>query len=175
MTLRFLHISRLLDRQLTSLRQTGKKAELAALKCEAILVDIRRFGCQAEVVAGKRTRNGEQRIRNCVKYDLGGGYRLVTIRAGCALLIVFAGTHDEADNWIERHRYDDFSPDSMHFRCEPISPAESSPAAGTTGDQDEPATDPYEESLRRRLDEGCLRVVFQGLTARPAAAAQGQP
>jgi len=176
MMLQFLHISRFLDKQLAALRKAGKKAELAAVKCEGIFADIKRFGCQAEVVAGKRTRNGEQRIRNCVKYDLGGGYRLITIRCGCHLLALFAGTHDEADQWIERHRYDDFAPDDASCRSERIElPATPDPAGvpqlGKNADNDADAGDEYEAALQRRLDETRLKVVFQGLFIAPSVPA----
>lgn len=170
MMLQFLHISWSLDKQLDLMRKKDKKAELAALKCEAILEDIRRFGCQANVVAGKRTRKGEQRIRNCVKYDLGRGYRLITIRRGCHLLVPFAGTHDETDQWIERHRFDDFAPDETCFRCEKMEVFEQLDQDDSMGDgSDIENTDAYEEALLRRLDEATLKVVFQGLFISPSA------
>lgn len=167
----FLHISRSLDKQLAELRRTGKKAELAAAKCESILADIQRFGCQAEAVAGKRTRHGEQRIRNCVKYDLGGGYRLITIRVNCHLLVPFAGTHDEADQWLEHHRYDDFAPDGSAFRCAEIGPSTPASPVGPGFDQNVHGSDAYEEELQGRLDENSLKAVFQGLFMVPPVTA----
>lgn len=180
--LQFLHISRFLDKQLSTLRKTGRKAESAAAKCEGILADIKRYGCQAEVVAGKRTRHGEQRIKNCVKYDLGGGYRLITIRVDGHLLVPFAGTHDEADQWIEHHRYDDFVPDEVSFRREKIghpAPPDRKEAQRQIGrdhnDTDAcDACDAYEEALLGRLDETRLKAVFQGLFMAPPVSAAGR-
>ena len=113
-----IHYSKLLTKHLQRLRKTGKKAELAASKCDAILNDIRLHGCQCEAVLGKRTRCGELRIRNCVKYHLGSGYRLVTIRAHCHLFICFVGSHEETNQWIENHRLIELAPGNPLFRCE---------------------------------------------------------
>lgn len=169
--MQFLHISRNLDKHLAKFRRTGKKAELAAAKCESILADIRRFGCEAEVVAGKRTRHGEQRISNCVKYDLGGGYRLITIRVDCHLLVLFAGTHDETDQWLEHHRYDDFAPGGASFRSEEICLAVTFSPTKQSDSRDTCNTDAFEDELQGRLDENLLKEVFQGLFMIPSATA----
>jgi superfamily I DNA/RNA helicase len=55
----------------------------------------------------ERTHHGEDRLPDCEKYDLGGGYRLVvqmvdTDKGHRAFL--FVGSHDDAEYWIERHR-----------------------------------------------------------------------
>lgn len=162
--IRSIHYSWLLPKQLEGLRKAGRKAELAAEKCEIILNDISKYGCQCETVLSKRTRNGEARIKNCVKYDLGGGYRLVTVRAENHLFISFIGSHDDTDQWIEHHRYDIFRPSLALYRCEEraIQPA---PADMGQGEVTEAVdlSDEYEEQLMARLDESHLRAIFQGL------------
>ncbi len=162
--LQFLHISRCLDKQLDLMRKNDRKAEAAALKCETIIGDIRKLGCQADEVAGKRTRNGELRIKNCVKYNLSSGYRLITIKVGGHLLVPFAGTHDDSDKWIERHRCDDFAPDETFYRCEELDNCEADDSEDLPADEPaEPDIDIYEAQLQERLDEACLREIFQGL------------
>ncbi len=52
----------------------------------------------------KVTNHGESRIRHCVKYDLGDGYRLITIQNKNFVLFCYAGTHDHCDRWLERNR-----------------------------------------------------------------------
>lgn len=49
------------------------------------------------------TNHGENRIPHCVKYDLGSGYRLVTVEHQGQRFLLFAGTHEETDAWIDRH------------------------------------------------------------------------
>ena len=49
----------------------------------------------------KRTAHGEGRIRHCVKYDLGDGYRLVTIQSTKIVAFCFVGIHTECDRWLD--------------------------------------------------------------------------
>jgi hypothetical protein len=169
--IRFIHYSWSLEKQLGGLRKAGKKAELAVHKYETIFNDIRQYGCQCKTVLNQRTRNGEARIKNCVKYDLGGGYRVVTIRADCHLFITFVGSHDATDQWIENHRYDTFVPCNILYRCEErvvgsdiavTTPAENPKA--------EDVEDGYEDQLSARLDESQLKSIFQGLFMNPPLA-----
>lgn len=51
----------------------------------------------------KTTNHGESRIRKCVKYDLSGFCRLVTIQDNGIVLLCFAGNHDECDAWLGRN------------------------------------------------------------------------
>lgn len=55
-------------------------------------------------VSGQTTDHGETRIRNCVKYDLGNGYRLVTVQQADVIVFVFIGDHDSTQRWLDRHR-----------------------------------------------------------------------
>ncbi|MBU1566387.1 MAG: hypothetical protein KJ630_12275 [Proteobacteria bacterium] len=169
--IRYIHYSWSLEKQLGGLRRAGKKAELAASKCETVFSDIRRYGCQGETVLRQRTRNGELRIKNCVKYDLGGGYRLVTIRVNCHLLITFVGSHDDTDQWIEHHRYDTFVPSKLLYRCEErvaqSDIAERSDCEPLVVDD---IGDEYEDQLSARLDESQLKSIFQGLFMNPPLA-----
>jgi hypothetical protein len=167
--LRCIHHSLALAKQLSGLRRAGKKAESAADKAETIVQDIRQYGCQCEAVLSKRTRNGEHRLKNCIKYDLGGGYRLVTIRSDCHLFVVFVGSHDDTDQWIERHRYDSFTPDALLYRCEDCLVAEGAPAADCPESLSAKASeDDYEEALAAKLEESHLKAVFQGFFAQPS-------
>jgi superfamily I DNA/RNA helicase len=49
------------------------------------------------------THHGESRIPHCVKYDLGNGYRLVTVEHEGQRHLLFVGTHDETDRWVDNH------------------------------------------------------------------------
>lgn len=52
----------------------------------------------------RKTRHGESRIKNCVKYDLYEAYRLITIEKAGHRFWLFVGTHDETDHWIKTHK-----------------------------------------------------------------------
>lgn len=53
------------------------------------------------------TNNGETRIKHCVKYDLGDGWRLVTQKTDKACTFLFMGDHDDTDRWLDAHRGED--------------------------------------------------------------------
>ncbi|MFH0784231.1 MAG: hypothetical protein V2B20_20065 [Pseudomonadota bacterium] len=166
--LRYIHTSWSIEKYLRGLRKSGKKAELAVRKCEAIINDIRVFGCQHETVSGKRTRNGEFRIKNCIKYDLGAGYRLVTIKLDSHLFITFVGSHDETDQWIEHHRYDTFAPDNLLYRSEEtVIQPDKSQTADPEGTHENIVNDEYKNELTAKLNESQLKSIFQGLFAPP--------
>ena len=167
--IRNIHYSKFLPKQLQGLRQTGKKAELAANKCEAILQDIRQYGCHCDAVLGKRTRYGELRIKNCVKYHLGSGYRLVTIKADCHLFICFVGNHEETNQWLESHRLLELDPGDPLYRCEErVFPLDNEKTNYCDDNSLDKSEDPYEDDLRARIDESLLKSIFQGLFANPA-------
>ena len=50
------------------------------------------------------TKHGENRIKNCRKYDLPGFARLVTIRKKNLVCLRYVGSHDEVDKWLDRNR-----------------------------------------------------------------------
>lgn len=162
--LRSIHLARAIKRQLAAMRRSGKKGDLAANQCERILAEFKAKGTETTELFAKRTKNGEYRLKNGIKYDLGSGYRLVTIRCGDRLYVPFLGTHDEADVWLERHRTDDFQPHDPSFQREPVS-------SGTEALRHSPGperhkqeiVDIYEEQLLQRIDEAALKTVFTGL------------
>jgi superfamily I DNA/RNA helicase len=55
--------------------------------------------------AGAPTSNrGENRLRNCVKYALNEGFRLVTVQDGSRCFVLFMGKHDTCDEWLVQNR-----------------------------------------------------------------------
>jgi hypothetical protein len=161
---RSIHLARTIERQLLVLRRSGRKGELAAEQYRRILAELKVHGVETPGIFMKRTKNGEYRMKNCIKYDLGGGYRLVTVRHEDRLYVPFLGAHDDADNWLERRRREDFEPNDANYYSEPIEVAAASceDLGGQRVPGDEEA-DHYEEQLRGRLDETTLREVFSGI------------
>jgi len=52
----------------------------------------------------KVTNHGETRIKHCVKYDLGGAWRLVTRQTDNTCTFLFIGDHDSTESWIAGHK-----------------------------------------------------------------------
>jgi len=53
----------------------------------------------------KLTKHGESRIPHCIKYDISNdAHRLVTVQTDNFIYLLFIGTHDDADRWLDRNR-----------------------------------------------------------------------
>lgn len=131
-------------------------------RCRQLFEDLKEYGPNHEKVKGKRTKKGENRLKSCVKYDLGGGYRLVTVMNGDDLFITFFGSHDETDTWFDRHKADDFTRDNPVYSCEQFKfLVRDESSEDCIGDQVE--VDAYEAELEARLDENMLLSIFKGL------------
>lgn len=162
--IRSIHCSRLLERQLAALRKAGKKGEIAANQFERILTCLKYSGPKSEGIYIKRTKNGEYRLKNCVKYDLGCGYRVITVRIGDRLYVPFLGVHDAANQWLERHGQDGFLPqESFYLQAIFVSHEQCIGDPEQDISQLREEDDLYEEQLLARLDESLLKDVFQGL------------
>lgn len=55
------------------------------------------------------TKNGENRIKNCIKYDLTGFARLITVFYGNTHVLLYCGTHEECDKWLDKNQGMEFA------------------------------------------------------------------
>ena len=170
----YLHVTRSLERQLEKLATSNKKSELAVLKCRQLLSDMREYGLQHERVLTKRTRKGEQRIKNCIKYNMGGGYRLVTVMVDNHLFGTFFGSHDETDIWFDRHKADDFIPEDPCYIWERIQLSDNTVNNKSLIGAEVVEIDLYEAELEARLNETILLSIFQGLNRNNPVTIQGE-
>ena len=162
MTLQWLHITNDISEQCKHICSTGRRGELIVRRYQQLLKDLREFGPLDDRVFLCRTKKGEQRRKNCIKYDLGGGYRLVSIKEKQHLYLVFLGNHDETDHWFLRHGDDPLDPAATNWSHEEMTSVR--PAASADLPEQREEQDQYETALAARLDEPMLRYVFCGLT-----------
>lgn len=144
------------DKSLDLLKKGDGRAMLAARSAEAIIRALAAGDLAA--VLHKLTCNGEARLEKGVKFDLGGGYRLISARHGEALLVLFAGSHDDCDRWLERHRGATFTCDG---RPEP-QPSPGQPASAEPG-PDDPGLEVLDEGSCHDISQRELRRIFCGL------------
>lgn len=93
-----------LNKCFRDLLKHGKKGKDAITKVKVALAEAAADG---KISSINRTNNGETRIDNAEKYDLGDGYRLVVqliddkenTRA-----FLFAGDHEESEQWLKSHK-----------------------------------------------------------------------
>lgn len=87
---------------ITALYKKAGKAQKAA---ERIWSLRGRIGTVDDPFHGFRpTKHGESRIKNCVKYDLTGFARLITVVYGEVVILLYCGTHKECETWLNKHR-----------------------------------------------------------------------
>lgn len=147
---------------LRNLRRSGGARATAYKK----IGEIRQSLALGERNICQTTDHGESRIKNVVKYDLGNGFRLVTVDFGSVVMLCFAGSHDEVDHWLDANQNTTFTYDKATNRVEVVVEREVSKTqflpAATTPPED---TRPYllqvdgpdwqllvpSKSIRRRL------------------------
>ncbi len=98
------HISAKVQSRIESLKKSGKAGLALAQKATRIIMALTSGSAPHKMdVTGGFTKYGEKRIRNCRKYDLGCGFRLIILHRGLKLLVQFLGTHDECQRWLEKN------------------------------------------------------------------------
>jgi hypothetical protein len=145
---------------LNELRKQGGISFIVAKKADDLIKRLLLRGRDCSHEIGKLTKNGEFRIKNCKKYDLGNGYRLICMRKTYHLVLLYIGTHDDCTRWLERNKgleYDLNNADENPLLTKQTS-IEVEPQIKTI----EPA-DEYEERLISQIDDRMLRKIFAGL------------
>lgn len=159
-----IHISSQILSKAELLQRSTKKGQLALHLYSNLLKLMQSTSLTAPEIYNKRTKYGENRIQNCVKYDLGDGYRLITIKAEDKLYLQFIGTHDETDNWLKKHS--GFSPIASRtnyprsFSVTIVPPSSASQPSPSTPAEE---TDEYEAQLNDCIDDSLLQDVFRGI------------
>ena len=158
----------LFDRTIEDLRAKGGYAAEAAAKADEFIAAVRTGRGEGGREKFRFTRNGEHRIRNCRKVDLGCGYRIVCVQKDGRLVLLYIGTHDDCFRWIERRRtaeYDlDGVPEEAWLGMGTDRLADG--MAGGTETEEDRFCDAYEAALMERIDDAVLRRVFAGLADR---------
>lgn len=139
---------------LTRLRRAGGEKKRRAEKVLSVLGSLN-LG-DSEIRGLSTTNHGESRIRGCVKYNLGSGYRLITIQTKKLTAFCFVGTHAEVDHWLDEHKGLTISKGSSGA-WEPIYKSPS--ADQLIGRAPEPSSD----KLVDRIDSTYLNRLFEGL------------
>jgi hypothetical protein len=87
---------------LRELQKKGKKGKDALVKAQSAATE---YQLQGKIDSLFPTKNGETRIPNAEKYELGDGYRLVVQRITPAIRgFLFVGSHEDTDTWLDNHK-----------------------------------------------------------------------
>lgn len=143
------------------MRKAGKKAKLAAQKTDDIIGRLKNQGYLMPEELGKVTKHGELRLKNCIKYDLGNGYRLITIKQKNNLFVLYVGTHDECHQWVVNNR--ELKLDVIRDRCAVFSVDTPNMPRQPEAVCRETDTDDDLEQRIENLSDRELREIFCGL------------
>ena len=77
-----------------------KKAPCIAAKRARVIIQNLVDGVQPSH-AGRLSKKKDARIDNLFKFDLGSGYRLVCIKEKFCIHILYVGSHDNCDTWLD--------------------------------------------------------------------------
>ncbi len=156
-----IHLDPKFQKRLAALRKNGKKADIAAQKVDDIIERLTRQGFVLPEEVGTVTKYGEARLKNCIKYDLGNGYRLITLKQASDLFVLWVGTHDECHRWVENNR--EIKLESVCARCEIVMVGESASCMADTTFEIEADADDDLTIRVEKLSDRELRMVFCGL------------
>jgi hypothetical protein len=134
-------------------RRPGRPAA-AAHKAERILSELASGNELCPWEAGTLTRFGDARIPGCVKFELGGGYRLICQRRGGVLVALFLGNHEECHIWLRANT-------GLAAVAGAIDAAPT--MAGNLEVQEDKQTPESLPSTERAFTDRELRTVFAGL------------
>ncbi|WP_319407681.1 hypothetical protein [uncultured Desulfosarcina sp.] len=154
-----IHIDPKLEKCLATLRKGSRRACLAVDRVETIIEEVKRGKLPPEETC-TFTRNGEGRIKGCRKYDLNAGYRLITLKQGEDLYLLFVGTHDDCTRWIENNR-EHLPVEMIAERCMTIERTESRKVPSEKPSR-LPGREPDEDWIPPLSDRD-LRMIFSGL------------
>ena len=158
-----IHRTSRFNKLLEALRSADKKGMLAAAQAESIVENLACMASRSPELAAKRTKHGELRVKKCQKFDLGSGYRLICVKEGAHLFLLYIGSHDDCDRWIANNRSVQLALESDDGT---ISFMEKKTGLLLMPPQEEcreAESDAYEERLMAKLDDKTLRHVFRGI------------
>lgn len=152
-----------LTKQLKTLLKGGACAAPAARHAQTIIDRFADGGSCDPKLMGRLTRYGEARIKNCIKFDLVRGYRLVGMMLDQGIVFLYVGSHDECDRWISNNAGLEPILDKTRNKVAQMrgKTAVKTPAPAEL-EMDEPESD-YDELLLRDVTQEELRKIFCGL------------
>ena len=147
------------NERLEEMARHGGKSHIAAKKAEKLIRRILAKGRKNLFGAGRLAENGEMRLINCRKFNLGDGYRLICQQNEFYLFILYIGTHDECSRWLERNKGLKYE---ITHESETLPTREVVETSMDSRKEIDPSEE-YENELMRRIDDRTLRKLFYGL------------
>jgi len=155
----YIHLEKRFEKELEHLRSQGEKARLAAKRAEEVIAKLIQKGWTDLKHIAKLADQGEHRLDGCIKYDIGGGYRLVCFKRGDHLYFSFIGSHDDCHRWLNQ------SKNQPHLvgKREALTTIVEKKKPEIFKVQETREEEDYDERLMAQINDTILRQVFSGL------------
>jgi len=162
--MKYVYLSAKVQHRIERLKRTGKAGQQLARKVAGIIASLTSGTVQHHRdVIDSYTKYGENRIKKCRKYELGCGYRLITVQRDAKTYIPFLGPHDECQRWLDNHSRMKavIAGKGTWFRLSTADDVFEEPAGVSPADPDEG----FRDSCETHISDKDLRRVFEGLVA----------
>ncbi len=159
--IRYVYVSKKVEICIEALKKTGHTGATLADKATCIIERLAAGTVRQQAdLLGSFTKSGEKRIKKCRKYDLGCGFRLITVQRGRTILVTFLGQHDASQRWLENNRGRKVF-NKGKGKTVPIADRNSSPAKVRKVEKFD--SDEDSGSFLQHLTDKELQLVFKGL------------
>ena len=160
-----LHIHPRVEKNLEQMNALDNAPKIAAKRAEAIIDALKNGIIMAR--AGRLSKTKDARVKKLFKYDLGKGYRLISLKDKSSLYILFVGSHDQCDTWLDTNSKGKPHQTEVPMVCYEIKQKKrrrSGPASLSFADPEEDLCDRMPP-----VSQKDLREVFSGLVRRVQA------
>ncbi len=155
-------------KKLERMEKAKNKSSIAARQAREIINSLADKNYLSHEVRIKLSQDGEARIKNCIKFQLVDGHRMIAVKRDGWFIFLFLGTHDESDTWIKNNM--GIRPDPSQGEVISAS-AQEEPAEQCKVEQEqqgEPAgIHDLDVPLHEVLDQKTLRKIFPGICTPP--------
>ena len=153
------HIHPKVEKTLEQLQKKENAPLIAAHRAQTIIQGLIK-GIRS-TRSGHFSKSKDARIKNLCKYNLGSGYRLICIKKKYNIYVLFVGSHDQCDTWIDKHRKRKPHKKELPMNIFDVKPSETTtPQPEMLNALNEIKNDYF---LTPKISQQYLRKVFRGL------------
>lgn len=149
------------EKEIQRLQNQENIPAFAAKKADHIIRSLAKGTKPA--LAGKLTKSGDARMKKCLKYDLGKGYRLICVKDRKTMYVLYTGSHDSCDTWLDKHRNFKIDAFMEYLSCWNSNNCLKYDSNLNESEFDDLMNEPdYDDILMSKITQKDLRTIFQG-------------
>ena len=149
------------EKEIQRLQDQENTPAFAAKKADHIIRSL--ASGTKPALAGKLTKSGDARMKKCLKYDLGKGYRLICVKERKTMYVLYTGSHDSCDTWLDKHRNFKIDAFMEYLRCWSTNSCLKYDSNFNESEFNDLMNEPdYDDILMSKITQKDLRTIFQG-------------